>query len=193
MPNCPIVAPGRIWGNMRNRLKIRSSVCAAANHAFLRRSGASRDLSLACAAKLIFRSLPGIVTPGFSSVGVNGMLILCLLWGTADASVQPLERIAGEVVDEATGKPLPGATVMLMGTRSGAIGDQEGLFVIPQVAPGRHLLRVSMVGYRAEEVTVTVPQRQALQVRLHAQALVEEEVVITATRTSREEIITGIS
>ena len=51
------------------------------------------------------------------------------------------------VVADATGAPLPGANVVIQGTRRGATTDTEGYFLILSVEPGRYKLEASMVGY----------------------------------------------
>ena len=44
-------------------------------------------------------------------------------------------KIAGRVIDSETGKPLPGANVVIEGTSYGAAADEEGDFFILALPP----------------------------------------------------------
>ena len=78
--------------------------------------------------------------------------------------------IAGRVRD-ASGAPLPGASVYLSGTTRGAAADPDGRFRIDGVPPGAYRLVGSLVGY---EPTV-------VEVRLRAGATSTYALVLTAT------------
>jgi len=86
------------------------------------------------------------------------LLACCLLLLGPTATAQPTDvgRVAGRVVDSATGEPLPGVNVGLRGTTLGAATDRAGRFTIDGVPPDTYVLRASFVGYRAVERTVTV-------------------------------------
>jgi len=64
-----------------------------------------------------------------------------------------LGKIAGTVTDEATGEPLAGAQVQLVGTTMGAAANAQGQYFILNVPPGTYTLRVSFMGYATKEVT----------------------------------------
>ena len=53
-------------------------------------------------------------------------------------------KIMGVITDAETGTPLPGANVFLSGTSLGAASDLEGKYVIPQVPPGKYVLRIAI-------------------------------------------------
>ena len=79
--------------------------------------------------------------------------------------------LAGRVTDAATGAPLAGATVQLVGTSTGAAADAGGRFVIAAVPVDTHAVRVSLVGYGLVTQTVAVyeGQRVVLDVALSEQ------------------------
>lgn len=56
-------------------------------------------------------------------------------------------KISGTVIDQKTKEPLPGANIILVGTKKGAAADAQGKFVIPDVPPGIYQLYASMMGY----------------------------------------------
>ncbi len=61
-------------------------------------------------------------------------------------------KITGRVVDD-NGNPMPGAQVMVEETYFGAVCDVEGHFSIMQVPPGRHVVKVSMIGFAELKIT----------------------------------------
>lgn len=65
-------------------------------------------------------------------------------------------RVAGTVTEGQTGEPLPGATVLLVGTPRGAATDLDGRYVVAGVPPGEHELRVTFVGYEPTVVKAIV-------------------------------------
>ncbi len=62
-------------------------------------------------------------------------------------------KIKGVVTDKETGEPIPGASVMVMDTKQGAITDPDGSYLIVLVPPGKHDLRITSVSYNTVEVT----------------------------------------
>lgn len=87
-----------------------------------------------------------------------------------------------QVLDEETSEPLIGATVQLSATK-GAIADAEGIATIFNIETDRVTVRVSFVGYEAEEITYDLPVDGIQIVRLgHHEE--HEEVIVTSTRTT---------
>ena len=89
------------------------------------------------------------------------------------------------VVADATGAPLPGANVVIQGTRRGATTDTEGYFLILSVEPGRYKLEASMVGYTAatkQDVAVRADFTTTVDFNLAEAALQAEELVVIAER-----------
>ena len=95
-------------------------------------------------------------------------LALALLAAPSSAQTGTL---AGRVTDAATGDPLPGATVQLVGTSTGAAADAGGRFTIAAVPVDTHAVRVSLIGYEPVTQTVAVyeGERVVLDVALSEQ------------------------
>lgn len=76
------------------------------------------------------------------------------------------QRLAGKVLDAATGQPVPYASIGVLGTPRGTTSNAEGEFELRGVAlPGR--LVVSELGHRRDTVAVAAAQAsQPLQIRL---------------------------
>lgn len=65
--------------------------------------------------------------------------------------------ISGEIRDAITKQPLPGANVLIAGTKLGATANENGYYVIKNIEPGTYTLHSSMIGYeRATNTDVVV-------------------------------------
>jgi len=61
-------------------------------------------------------------------------------------------KITGQLTDVRTGQPIVGASVMIVGTRRGAMTDFDGQYVISGLRPGIYTLNISHLDY--ETVTI---------------------------------------
>lgn len=59
----------------------------------------------------------------------------------------PKGKITGKVVDHLTKEPIPGANVILIGSKYGASTDLDGNFVISSIDIGTYQIKISSVGY----------------------------------------------
>ncbi len=90
-------------------------------------------------------------------------------------------QITGTVSD-ADGVPLPGVSVVLQGTTTGTATDINGNYSL--TAPSNGVLEFSSVGMKAQEIPVE--GRTTINVTLEEEALLMDEVVVTALGISRE-------
>jgi Fe(3+) dicitrate transport protein len=97
------------------------------------------------------------------------LLLLHLTLTTAqtkdDASNTP-GSVAGSVFAVDTNDPLINAHVLISGTRFGTATNNDGRFVIENLAPGSYTLLVSMLGYAEGEYQVTVREGGITTVRV---------------------------
>ena len=93
--------------------------------------------------------------------------------------------LAGRVVDLATGEPLAGVNVMVVGTHRGDATDGQGEFIIPALVTGEVTLLISAIGYEDIRTRVTLPRTESLTIRLRETFFQMDEVVVTGTRTER--------
>jgi hypothetical protein len=103
-------------------------------------------------------------------------------------------RIQGEVTNAATGDPLIGANVVLVGTMLGAATNTEGYYNMLNVPPGVHQLRISMIGYDPVVVTnvrVSIDQITTIDVELTDTAFELDEVTIVAERPIVQRDVSG--
>lgn len=94
--------------------------------------------------------------------------------------------ITGRVIDEDK-DPIPGASVVIVGTTTGTVTDNEGRFRLTQISSGKHTLEISSVGFQALRKSVTVRQGQNVDLSLSLEEEVAEleSVLITAKTESR--------
>jgi len=89
--------------------------------------------------------------------------------------------VVGQVIDAASGDPITGASVELVGTGVHAITGAKGQFVLQEVLTGDHSIRISHIGYgtRTQRITVPRTQRVNVQVRLDPKPISVEGIEVT--------------
>mgnify|MGYP000040000588 FL=1 len=94
-------------------------------------------------------------------------------------------KISGRVTSKATGDPLIGANVMVVGTPLGAATDTEGNYYILQVPPGSYDVKFTMIGHQTtimNDVRIRVDLTTTLDGQLGESVVGLEEVVVQAER-----------
>lgn len=87
------------------------------------------------------------------------LALLPLCWGLAaePAAAQNTGQVTGIVREAKTNHAIANAQVFIRGTRMGSVTARDGRYLILNVPPGRHELRVEMIGYAQPQTTsVTV-------------------------------------
>jgi TonB-linked SusC/RagA family outer membrane protein len=114
---------------------------------------------------------------------VRPMLALVMALAVqATAHAQAPGRIAGTVLDSASGSPVSAVRISVLGTRLGALSDDEGRYVIAGIPAGTYALEARRVGYRPQtvpRVTVAAGATSTVDLRVTAAALSLEAVVTT--------------
>jgi TonB-linked SusC/RagA family outer membrane protein len=109
--------------------------------------------------------------------------VLGLVAGVAGVAAAQQGTITGRVTDQASGQPLVGARVTVVGTALVAASRAEGRYVIPNVPPGQVTVRATFIGYAGATRSVAVGPGEAasadLVLVLTPYSL--DEVVVTAT------------
>ncbi len=93
--------------------------------------------------------------------------------------------VGGVVIHEQTGRPLPGAQVLVEGTGRGTLTDAQGRFLVPGVPGTTATLRVQMIGYRTVSQEVRVGDTN-VRIGLVETAIALDAVVVTGTPAGAE-------
>ncbi len=95
--------------------------------------------------------------------------------------------VKGVVTDSSTGEPVPFASIQLKGTMTGASTDTDGEYSIS--VPMNGTLVFTSIGYR--DVEMPVEGRGILNVIMHPDSEMLEDVVVVAYGSSKREAMTG--
>lgn len=95
-------------------------------------------------------------------------------------------KITGRVVDSENGKTLPGAVIIVEGTKLGASADEEGNFIIINIPPNIYTLSIRYVGYagaKIENVEVNIDKTTRLQdIKISPNTVSLNEVTVSVKR-----------
>ncbi len=95
--------------------------------------------------------------------------------------------ITGTIKDEA-GNTLPGATIMVKGTKIGTSSNIDGEYSI-SVPQGNNTLSIAMIGYTPQEITIN--NQSQIDVILEEDTKMLDEVVVIGYGTARKVDLTG--
>lgn len=95
-----------------------------------------------------------------------------------------VRRIRGVILDE-KGNPLPGASVIVVGTAIGAGTNTQGEFTLSLREKELPVLRASFIGYAPIEYKTTSNENKDIVIRLTPTQSSLDEVVVTGTRTEK--------
>jgi outer membrane receptor for ferrienterochelin and colicins len=89
-------------------------------------------------------------------------------------------------VRDVTGLPVPGASLVVEPGAAVAVSDPEGAYCVPAAPRGPVTLRVSLDGFQPQQRALQIVERGPARVDFTLQLSgLREDVVVTATRTSR--------
>jgi len=91
------------------------------------------------------------------------MAVLCL--GFVPAWSQT-GSVKGFIFDKSNGEPLAGASIGFKQLKKGAQSDVNGFFNIPRIPAGTHTASISLIGYEASEIKVTVTEDEITSVKI---------------------------
>lgn len=92
--------------------------------------------------------------------------------------------LSGKVLDAVSNEPLPFVNVLVSGTNTGAVTDDEGHFLISNIQPGFIRVEASFVGYKkaiSAEVEVNLTSTPFIELKLEKSQAEIEEVTVRAS------------
>lgn len=118
---------------------------------------------------------------------LTGALLVGAFTGSNLGAQAQEGTIIGQVVESASGQPIPAAQISVVGTTLGAVTNSEGRYVIRGVRAGSVELRALRVGFAETRQTVNVAagQETTANIRMTTMAISLNPVVTTATGEQR--------
>ena len=114
------------------------------------------------------------------------LLLACFFVGIGLVTAQT-QKVTGVVISEEDGQPVIGASVLVKDTQVGAITDVDGKFVLNNVPSSAKTLVISYIGMTTQEVAI----QPNVEVRLHPNTEVLDEVMVVAYGTAKKSSFTG--
>ncbi len=114
------------------------------------------------------------------------LLLACFFVGIGLVTAQT-QKVTGVVISEEDGQPVIGASVLVKDTQVGAITDVDGKFVLNNVPSSAKTLVISYIGMATQEVAI----QPNVEVRLHPNTEVLDEVMVVAYGTAKKSSFTG--
>jgi TonB-dependent receptor len=99
--------------------------------------------------------------------------------------------IEGYVKDAKTGEYLMSANIILSGTEKGSATDSKGKFIILNIQPGLYTIRVTYIGYKGQDVKITIKEGQHIQQNFNLEPVSIEgnTIVVTAQASGQAQAI----
>ncbi len=125
------------------------------------------------------------------TISKSMFLLLFVLGFSTTIHAQESGKITGTVLDKSTGDPLPGANILLDGTSLGTATSVDGKYIIRQVTPGSYNMIIKYIGYKEQEIPITVSSGKTLEINVELEYVAVEtgEVTITAQAMGQTEAI----
>ena len=116
------------------------------------------------------------------------LFVLAVLCSTTIMLAQSKATVSGTVSAKDDGQPIPGANVLVKGTKIGAFTDANGKYSIPNV-PKNAVLVFSSIGYTTQEIPVA--GKAVINVVMASDAMALDETIVVAYGTAKKGTYTG--
>jgi len=120
---------------------------------------------------------------------MTATLLLCMSWlSLSELSAQTSGVIRGQVLEDSSGEPLPGVSILERGTTNGTVTDLDGNFVLTLTSE-EPILRLSFIGFKTQELVIEGDED--LKITMESDLGSLEEVVVVGYGERQKETITG--
>lgn len=113
------------------------------------------------------------------------LLSTSLIWAQSS-------QLSGKVIGP-NGEPLIGANIIVVGTILGTTTDIDGNFSFTARQEFPFVIRVSMIGYEGQDIEVSSENATNMEIRLSEQAIMGQEVVVSASRVEESILESPVS
>src|SRR3546814_3502821 len=111
------------------------------------------------------------------------LAIVCVVMATTSALAQ--YTVSGKVLSS-DNRGLPGASIQVLNSNLATATDDQGNFVLGEVPAGSHVIRVSAVGFAAENYTAVVEGNLTIDMPLNSIENRLDEAAVTARKMERD-------
>jgi TonB-linked SusC/RagA family outer membrane protein len=118
---------------------------------------------------------------------VKLLCVLPLLLGLSGSAFAQ-HQISGTVTDSDNGEALPGVSILVQGTETGAASGLDGTYTL-NAPSGNVTLVFSYIGYEQQEIAVN--GRNEIDVEMQSAAIMGQDVVVVGYGTQRKEDLTS--
>ncbi len=115
------------------------------------------------------------------------LLIFCIFSLLFSVIAVAQDVTVNGMINDESGMPIPGATIVLKGTAKSVASDFDGKFQIQ--APSNGILTVTFIGYTTVNETVNGRTKILIQLKPESQSL--NEVVVVGYGTQKKSVVTG--
>ena len=120
---------------------------------------------------------------------IYSVIIILFIHSVAMAQA-PVQTIRGRVADRDSHKPVPGASVVTVGTdkKISALSDSSGMFVLHNVAAGRIKIQCTYIGYSAyttDDIIVNAAKGQEISIEMEEERKMQAGVTVRGVRNQK--------
>jgi outer membrane receptor protein involved in Fe transport len=126
------------------------------------------------------------------SITIFLLLVFFGVVGLSKTYAQEPAIVSGTITDAETKEPLIGVNILVKGTVQGTVTDVSGKFALKITRALPVTLAISIIGYQAKEIEVT-GSTSSLDIALNAQAMLGQEVVVSASRVEESVLQSPVS
>ena len=110
--------------------------------------------------------------------------LMVLMLSILPFSVWAQFNISGKVLDNESGESLPAAHIALNESFKRIASNENGDFSIKNLKAGNYQLKISYMGYETKTIKIKLDKNIKLNIKMESTAILEDEVVIMATRAN---------
>ncbi|MEE9573289.1 MAG: TonB-dependent receptor, partial [Candidatus Neomarinimicrobiota bacterium] len=102
---------------------------------------------------------------------------------------QDYGKIAGNIIDRKSGKPLYGVNILVKNTFIGTSTDASGGFIINNLTEGKYTLSISLIGYKKRTISnleIFSDIATNINIELEQDVLASPSIIVTATRKEQD-------
>ena len=118
----------------------------------------------------------------------SSLMLLIGMLAVLPLLAQTGTTIRGTVLEESSGEPLPGVSILEKGTTNGTVTDLDGKFAL-ELKSDNASLRISFIGFKTQEVLIG--SQTELDFQLASDLGNLDEVIVVGYGEQQKETITG--